>query len=361
MPKTAKRPYYGQLKRKHNFKKVGKRKQTKMNPIKLLKNQNNGTNLQYKEYQYHKSKNFMTDDGLIQYWVCQHRLKTDPIALPSQKKRYLNCSATMHTLEKDGQISVKKEPTDHSCSVIDAIQKARETFIAEIRNIAATSSEKPAEIIQNYKATKTIEELKYLPSDKALIRSIQRYQKRIIQQSSDENPEATTSHKASNQKNALNHNVKNEENEFNGTDTQSRTDEINTTHQNITQQNENGGNKVDITTSRKRRLQVDNLEGKLEDALQCIKSMQNKIAKRDEHSIFGELIAHNIRICNPSKKEIAIAQHHIENVIFNLTMGVYSKRGSSHLGSTDSYNFTESTENLQHTFDRVVTKTEPYL
>lgn len=48
------------------------------------------------------------------------------------------------------------------------------------------------------------------------------------------------------------------------------------------------------------------------------------MSHRDEFSIFGEYIACTLRQCNRQRKEIAIAQHQISNILFNLEMGIYS-------------------------------------
>lgn len=90
--------------------------------------------------------------------------------------------------------------------------------------------------------------------------------------------------------------------------------------------------------AKKKRKKLFDVETNLENALQCIQSMRYNIEKRDEYSVFGEYIAQQIRTCNKSKKEIAIAQHQIENVIFNLIMGNKDKAESSSNHETNQSN-----------------------
>ncbi|XP_055903123.1 uncharacterized protein LOC129939217 [Eupeodes corollae] len=88
-----------------------------------------------------------------------------------------------------------------------------------------------------------------------------------------------------------------------------------------------GEEEYDVPETKKRKSNTK--ESTLEDALQCIKTLLDESGKRDEHSIYGEHIAHKLRTSNRSKNDIAIAQHHIENIVFNLTMGVYAQEASS--------------------------------
>ncbi|XP_055851253.1 uncharacterized protein LOC129915640 isoform X1 [Episyrphus balteatus] len=79
--------------------------------------------------------------------------------------------------------------------------------------------------------------------------------------------------------------------------------------------------------NKKRRLNDSHTP--LEDALKCIKTLLDENDKRDEHSVYGEHIANKLRNCNRSNSDIAIAQHHIENIVFNLSMGVYREEAEN--------------------------------
>ncbi|XP_055910291.1 uncharacterized protein LOC129944692 [Eupeodes corollae] len=61
------------------------------------------------------------------------------------------------------------------------------------------------------------------------------------------------------------------------------------------------------------------------DTLKCMKSLIDVVNKHDEFSVYGDYIADKMRNCGRSQKEIHIAQHHIDNVTFNLIMGVYGR------------------------------------
>lgn len=79
-----------------------------------------------------------------------------------------------------------------------------------------------------------------------------------------------------------------------------------------------------------KRRRIDDNEELLQNALHCMKTLLDTSAKRDEHSIFGEHVANKIRTCSRDNSEINIAQHHIENIVFNLCTGVYNGVATIH-------------------------------
>ncbi|XP_076397834.1 uncharacterized protein LOC100881882 [Megachile rotundata] len=79
--------------------------------------------------------------------------------------------------------------------------------------------------------------------------------------------------------------------------------------------------------------------------LECSKCLT--MSTRDELSTFGEYIACTLRNCNRQRKEIAIAQHQISNILFNLEMGVYSnviQQQSRQCADTDGERATDDTQ-----------------
>lgn len=58
---------------------------------------------------------------------------------------------------------------------------------------------------------------------------------------------------------------------------------------------------------------------------QFMKTFVAQASRRDEHSVFGELVANRLRKCGKSHHEIVTAQHKIEGILFDLEMGAYDK------------------------------------
>lgn len=61
-----------------------------------------------------------------------------------------------------------------------------------------------------------------------------------------------------------------------------------------------------------------------------MKTFAAQAARRDEYSVFGEHIANRLRKCGRSHYEMVIAQHKIENIVFDLEMGAYDKTRYQH-------------------------------
>lgn len=60
---------------------------------------------------------------------------------------------------------------------------------------------------------------------------------------------------------------------------------------------------------------------KLDEAFHLIKAIAECATERDEYHVFGENVAHKLRNCGRSKREVSFAQHKINEIIFNLEMG----------------------------------------
>lgn len=60
-----------------------------------------------------------------------------------------------------------------------------------------------------------------------------------------------------------------------------------------------------------------------QEAVKCMKSLSEVVSARDEHTVFGEHVAHKMRSSKRSHLEITIAQHHIHEILLNLEMGMY--------------------------------------
>ncbi|XP_050711229.1 uncharacterized protein LOC126995585 [Eriocheir sinensis] len=56
-----------------------------------------------------------------------------------------------------------------------------------------------------------------------------------------------------------------------------------------------------------------------------MKTFAAQAAERDEHSVFGEHVANRLRKCGRSHYDTVIAQHKIENILFDLEMGAYDR------------------------------------
>ncbi|XP_076050871.1 uncharacterized protein LOC143031204 isoform X2 [Oratosquilla oratoria] len=74
-----------------------------------------------------------------------------------------------------------------------------------------------------------------------------------------------------------------------------------------------------------KRRAVDDDDKKLDEAYSFLTNFSAQVAKRDEHSVFGEHVANKLRNCGRSRRDIAIAQHRIEGILFDLEMGIYEK------------------------------------
>lgn len=69
------------------------------------------------------------------------------------------------------------------------------------------------------------------------------------------------------------------------------------------------------------RSSEDNLAQQVSE---CVKTLSNIITSRDEFSAYGEYIAHKMRNCAKSRREISIAQHNIDEILFRLEMRTYA-------------------------------------
>lgn len=60
------------------------------------------------------------------------------------------------------------------------------------------------------------------------------------------------------------------------------------------------------------------------ESCNCMKTSE-KVKKRDDFSVYGEHVGNKLRSCGRSHFEISIAQHKIDDILFNLTMGVFEQ------------------------------------
>lgn len=91
------------------------------------------------------------------------------------------------------------------------------------------------------------------------------------------------------------------------------------------------------TSSRKKRCGTDG-DSDIAEALQVLKNISASTSGRDDASIFGEYIASKIRKMDPTT--ISTVQHHIQNIIYQAEMGVYTR--PSTMAAAQGY-FTTST------------------
>ncbi|XP_075214087.1 uncharacterized protein LOC142320273 [Lycorma delicatula] len=63
----------------------------------------------------------------------------------------------------------------------------------------------------------------------------------------------------------------------------------------------------------------------VQDAYKCMKVLTENLSNRDEFTVYGEHIANKLRLSGRSRMEIAIAEHHIDDICFKLTMGEFSE------------------------------------
>jgi hypothetical protein len=57
-------------------------------------------------------------------------------------------------------------------------------------------------------------------------------------------------------------------------------------------------------------------DGNIQEALQCMKTLTERVSKRDDCFVDGEHVGNKLRSCGKSIAEISIAQHHIEEISF---------------------------------------------
>jgi hypothetical protein len=60
-----------------------------------------------------------------------------------------------------------------------------------------------------------------------------------------------------------------------------------------------------------------------------MKTLSERVSKRDDYSVYGEHVGNRLRSCGRNNFEISIAQHHIDGILFDLTMGVYGRHPHS--------------------------------
>lgn len=87
----------------------------------------------------------------------------------------------------------------------------------------------------------------------------------------------------------------------------------------------------------KRSKKITNEDGSVQEALQCMNALIERISKRDDHSVYGEHVGNKLRSCGRSIFEISIAQHHIDEILFNLTMGAYGQHPYSSTYGTHAH------------------------
>ena len=74
-----------------------------------------------------------------------------------------------------------------------------------------------------------------------------------------------------------------------------------------------------MTRRPRKTLKDDNV---VNDALQCMKRLTDTVAQQDSFSVYGEHVANKLWACN-SEYAVTVAQHHIDNILFNLAIGTY--------------------------------------
>ena len=74
----------------------------------------------------------------------------------------------------------------------------------------------------------------------------------------------------------------------------------------------------------------------VKEAFHLMKSLAQHVTTRDEYNVFGENVAHKLRACGRSKREVSIAQHKINEIIFNLEMGYFGE-GAAQFTPQTSY------------------------
>ena len=63
----------------------------------------------------------------------------------------------------------------------------------------------------------------------------------------------------------------------------------------------------------------------MKEAFHLMKSLAEHVTTRDEYHAFGENVAHKLKNCRRSKREVSVAQHKINEMIFNLEMGYFGE------------------------------------
>lgn len=84
-----------------------------------------------------------------------------------------------------------------------------------------------------------------------------------------------------------------------------------------------------------------------------MREIRENACKRDEYTVFGELIANKLRKCSNSPRSVAIAQRAINDILFNLEMqhyGADTASSSSSIISGSVHNLQQPNENLGLTF-----------
>lgn len=72
------------------------------------------------------------------------------------------------------------------------------------------------------------------------------------------------------------------------------------------------------------RMPLNKQKGKIDvntEAVKCMKTLADSIAKRDDFTVFGEHVGNQLRICGRNKYEITRAQHLISDICYKLVMG----------------------------------------
>lgn len=72
------------------------------------------------------------------------------------------------------------------------------------------------------------------------------------------------------------------------------------------------------------------------EALHCMKSLTDAVARRDSHSIFADFISDSLRTANRPQHEVNLAKQNITQIIFNLQNGLYADNYSHSLPTTPS-------------------------
>lgn len=86
------------------------------------------------------------------------------------------------------------------------------------------------------------------------------------------------------------------------------------------------------TDNKKRR------QEQADEAFKTMREIRENACKRDEYTVFGELIANKLRKFSNSPRSVAIAQRAINDILFNLEMQHYGA-DTSHTQSNDSVTF----------------------
>ncbi|KAJ8893746.1 hypothetical protein PR048_006346 [Dryococelus australis] len=80
---------------------------------------------------------------------------------------------------------------------------------------------------------------------------------------------------------------------------------------------------------------------KVDEAYKFIKSVQVGVSKKDDFSVYGEILACIMRNAKQNSRAVPIAKHHIDNILFTLEMGKYDNSGRNSAQSVYSPRETE--------------------